>query len=199
MIVFLDGPSDLGFPSRRSSASPPGETNAKALFAALCPPLKAVSETFQFAPADDRVQILISASWDRTPRDCFLQLSQSSGESFANARSHSHEGGATLDNGGEKGPLTSYSLGDIATVALSRGRQAICSRPPIPAWTGVRVTDLGGAGGAPRSISRAVARDYVRGPHQLFSHRRLRRTHGARKFLAILSEACGARTLTRLH
>jgi enamine deaminase RidA (YjgF/YER057c/UK114 family) len=133
------------------------------LFAAIAPPsLKAVSETFQFAPAV-RIggQILISGvvgtdAQGQLPSDFHSQAKNV----FATLEAILNEAGATLD---DVASLTSYHVGDI-------GRQlrefvdikATWSRPPYPAWTGVGVTELGVPGALLELSAVAVARDLHR-------------------------------------
>src|SRR5260370_22634741 len=145
MIVFSYGPSDLDtrFPSRRSCATPSRRNPMPKLFAAIVPPsLKAVSETFQFAPAV-RIggQILISGIVGTDAQGLLPPDFRSQAENvFARLEATLNEVGATLD---DVASLTSYPGGHIGRQLPELGEsKAIWSRPPYPAATGGGGTQL---------------------------------------------------------
>ena len=130
------------------------------LFAAIAPlSLKAVSETFQFAPAV-RIggQILISgiAGTDaegQLPPDFRSQAKNV----FATLEAILNEAGATLD---DVASLTSYHVGDIGSQLHElMDIKATRIRAPYPIWTGVGVTALGVPGALLELSAVAVARD----------------------------------------
>src|SRR5882757_10172236 len=160
MIVFLYGPSDLDFPSRRSSASPSRRNPMPKLFAAIVPPsLKAVSETFQFAPAV-RIggQILISGIVGTDAQGLLPPDFRSQAENvFATLEAILNKAGATLD---DVASLNSYHVGDIHSQLRELvDIKATRIQAPHPIWTGVGVTQLGVPGALLELSAVAVARD----------------------------------------
>ena len=130
------------------------------LFAAIVPPsLKAVSETFQFAPAV-RIggQILISGivgtdAQGLLPPDFRSQAANV----FATLEAILNEAGAALD---DVASLTSYHVGDIGSQLHElMDIKATRIRAPYPIWTGVGVTALGVPGALLELSAVAVARD----------------------------------------
>jgi enamine deaminase RidA (YjgF/YER057c/UK114 family) len=133
------------------------------LFTAIVPPsLKALSETFQFAPAV-RIggQILFSGivgtdAQGRLPPDFRSQAENV----FATLEAILNEAGPTLD---DVASLTSYHVGDIGSQLQELvDIKATWSRPPYPTWTGVGVSQLGVPGALLELTAVAVARDLHR-------------------------------------
>ena len=133
------------------------------LFAAIVPPsLKAVSETFQFAPAVRIAgQILISGIVGTDAQGLLPPDFRSQAENvFATLEAILNKAGATLD---DVASLTSYHVGDIGSQLHElMDIKATWSRPPYPAWTGVGVTELGVPGALLELTAVAVARDLHR-------------------------------------
>ena len=130
------------------------------LFTAIVPPsLRAVSETFQFAPAV-RIgdQILISGivgtdAQGQLPPDFHSQAKNV----FATLEAILNEAGATLD---DVASLTSYHVGDIGSQLHElMDIKATRIRAPYPIWTGVGVTALGVPGALLELSAVAATRD----------------------------------------
>ena len=130
------------------------------LFAAIVPPsLKAVSETFQFAPAVRIAgQILISGIVGTDAQGLLPPDFRSQARNvFATLEAILSEAGATLD---DVASLNSYHIGDIHSQLRELvDIKATWSRPPYPAWTGVGVTQLGVPGALLELSAVAVGRD----------------------------------------
>jgi enamine deaminase RidA (YjgF/YER057c/UK114 family) len=130
------------------------------LFAAIVPPsLKAISETFQFAPAV-RIgsQIHVSGIVGTDARGLLPPDFRSQAKNvFATLEAILNEAGATLD---DVASLNSYHVGDIHSQLRELvDIKATWSRPPYPAWTGVGVTQLGVPGALLELSAVAVGRD----------------------------------------
>src|SRR5258706_14692572 len=108
------------------------------LFDAIVPPsLKAVSETFQFAPAVRIAgQILISGIVGTDAQGLLPPNFRSQAENvFATLVAILNEAGATVD---DVASLTSYHVGDIGSQLHELvDIKATWSRSPFPAWTAV--------------------------------------------------------------
>jgi len=130
------------------------------LFAAIVPPsLKAVSETFQFAPAVRIAgQILISGIVGTDAQGLLPPDFRSQAENvFATLEAILNEAGATLD---DVASLHSYHVGDLHSQLRELvDVKATRIRPPHPIWTGVGVTQLGVPGALLEISAVAVARD----------------------------------------
>ena len=133
------------------------------LFAAIVPPsLKAVSETFQFAPAV-RIggQILISGIVGTDAQGLLPPDFRSQAENvFATLKAILNEAGATLD---DVASLTSYHVGDLDSQLREFAEiKASRIRAPNPSWTGIGVTQIGVPGALLEMSAVAVARDLHR-------------------------------------
>ena len=130
------------------------------LFAAIVPPsLKAVSETFQFAPAVRIAgQILISGIVGTDAQGLLPPDFRSQAENvFATLEAILNEAGATLD---DVASLSSYHVGDLHSQLRELvDIKATRIRPPHPAWTGVGVTQIGVPGALLEISAVVVARD----------------------------------------
>jgi len=133
------------------------------LFTTIVPPsLKAVSETFQFAPAvriGDQILIsgIVGTDTDgRLPPDFRSQAKNV----FTTLEAILNEAGATLD---DVAGLNTYHVGDLHSQLRELvDIKAARIRPPYPAWTGVGVTELGVPGALLELTAVAVARDLHR-------------------------------------
>ena len=130
------------------------------LFAAIVPPsLKAVSETFQFAPAV-RIgrQILISGIVGTDAQGLLPPDFRSQAENvFTTLETILNEAGVTLD---DVASLKTYHVGDLGSQLRELMEiKATWIRPPYPIWTGVGVTQIGVPGALLELSAVAVARD----------------------------------------
>src|SRR5712671_3281249 len=130
------------------------------LFAAIVPPsLKAVSETFQFAPAVRIAgQILISGIVGTDAQGLLPPDFRSQAENvFTTLETILNEAGATLD---DVASLNTYHVGDLGSQLRELMEiKATWIRPPYPIWTGVGVTQIGVPGALLELSAVAVARD----------------------------------------
>jgi enamine deaminase RidA (YjgF/YER057c/UK114 family) len=122
--------------------------------------LKATSETYQYAPAvriGDQILIsgIVGADADgRLPPEFRSQAENV----FAILEAILNEAGATLD---DVASLTSYHVGDLDSQLRELVEiKAARFRPPYPAWTGVRVSQLGAPGALLEVSAVAGAHDY---------------------------------------
>ena len=130
------------------------------LFAAIVPPsLKAVSETFQFAPAvRTGGQILISGIVGTDAQGLLPPDFRSQAKNvFTTLEAILNESEATLY---DVASLNSHHVGDLHSQLRELvDVKATRIRPPHPIWTGVGVTQLGVPGALLEISAVAVARD----------------------------------------